>query len=125
MKLCTYSDIETLTNIQGLHFNFNRCESFLELNSPDILALCGTNCDDTIDSSNFSVKNYLPFIQKDSVTYVHGLAVYVKEGLPFAGNLSLKNSVGQNLKNGWEGGGGVGNIGGLHKIGGFGPFYQL
>ena len=107
MKLSTYSDIETLTNIQGLHFNFNRYESFLELNSPDILALCGTNFDDTIDSSNFSVKNYLPFIQKDSVTHVHGLAVYVKEGLPFADNLSLKNSVGQNLKKGWgEGGGG-------------------
>ena len=28
----------------------------------------------------------------DSVTYMHGLAVYLKEGLPFAWDLSLKNS---------------------------------
>ena len=31
-------------------------------------------------------------MQKDSSTHVHGLAVYVKEGLPFARNLSLENS---------------------------------
>ena len=27
---------------------------------------------------------FLPLIQKDFVTHMHGLAVYVKEGLPFA-----------------------------------------
>ena len=42
-------------NIQGLHSNFVDCESFLESNSPDILALCETNLDDSIDSGNFSV----------------------------------------------------------------------
>ena len=68
------------------------CESFLELNSPDILALCKTNLDDSIDSGNFSVRGYLPLIRKDSSTHMHGLAVYVKEGLPFAWDLSLKNS---------------------------------
>ena len=31
-------------------------------------------------------------IPKDSITYMHGLAVYVKEGLPFAQDLSLENS---------------------------------
>ena len=36
---------------------------------------------------------YIPLIQKDSVTHVHGLAVYVKEGLPLARHLSLENSV--------------------------------
>ena len=36
---------------------------------------------------------YIPLIQKDSVTHVHGLAVYVKEGLPLARDLSLENSV--------------------------------
>ena len=41
--------------------------------------------------SNFSVRGYLPLIRKDSSTYVHGLAVYVKEGLPFAQGLSLEN----------------------------------
>ena len=36
--------------------NFVDCESFLESNSPDILALCETNLDDSIDSGNFSVR---------------------------------------------------------------------
>ena len=72
--------------------NFVDCESFLESNSPDILALCETNLDDSIDSGNFSVRGYLPLIRKDSGTYMHGLAVYVKEGLSFAQDLSLENS---------------------------------
>ena len=63
-----------------------------ESNSPDILALCETNLDDSIDSGNFSVRGYLPLIRKDSITHMHGLAVYVKEGLPFAWDLSLENS---------------------------------
>ena len=79
-------------NIRGLRSNFVDCESFLELNSPDILALCETNMDDSIDSGNFSVRRYLPLIRKDSGTHIHGLAVYVKEGLPFARDLSLENS---------------------------------
>ena len=45
-----------------------------------------------MDSVNFSLKGYFPLIQKDSVTHMHGLAVYVKEGLPFARDLSQKNS---------------------------------
>ena len=79
-------------NIRGLRLNFVDCESFLESNSPDILALCETNLDDSIDSGNFSVRGYLPLIRKDSSTHMHGLAVYVKEGLPFAWDLSLENS---------------------------------
>ena len=70
-------------NIWGLLSNFVQCESLLESNSPNILALCETNLDDSIDSANFSVRGYLPLIQKDSTTHIHGLAVYVKEGLPF------------------------------------------
>ena len=46
-------------NIRGLHLNFVDCESFLGSNSPDILALCETNPDDSIDSGNFSVRGYL------------------------------------------------------------------
>ena len=65
----------------------------LSLNqTPDILALYETNLDDSIDSGNFSVRGYLPLIWKDSNTHMHGLAVYVKEGLPFARDLSLENS---------------------------------
>ena len=80
----------SFTNIRGLRSNFVDCESFLESNSPDILALCETNLDDSIDSGNFSVRGYLPLIQKDSSTHMHGLAVYVKEGHPFSQDLSLQ-----------------------------------
>ena len=52
----------SFTNIAGLHSNFVNCESFLESNSPGILALCKTNLDDSIDSGNFSVRGYLPLI---------------------------------------------------------------
>ena len=48
--------------------------------------------EDSIDSSNFNVKGYLPLIRKDSVTLMHGLAIQVNEGLPFAQDLSLENS---------------------------------
>ena len=70
-------------NVCGLHSNFVECQSFLESNSPVILALCERNLDDSIDSGNFSVMGYLPLIQKNSITYMHGLAVYLKEGLIF------------------------------------------
>ena len=69
----------SITNIQGLCSNFVDCVSFLESHSPDILALCETNLDDSIDSGNFSVRVYLPLIRKDSGTHMHGLAVYVKK----------------------------------------------
>ena len=81
----------SFTNIRGLRPNFADCESFLELNSPDILPLCETNQDDSIDSRNFSVRGYLLLIRKDSSAHMHGLAVYVKDGLPFARDLSLVN----------------------------------
>ena len=80
------------TNIWDLRSNFADFESFLESKSPDILALCETNLDDSNDPGNISVRGCLPFIQKDSSTDMHGLAVYVKEGLPFARNLPLENS---------------------------------
>ena len=79
-------------NIWGLcSSNFVECEFFLVSNSPDILALCETNLYDSIDSGNFSIRRYLPLIQKDFITHMHGLAVYEKEGLPFARDLSLEN----------------------------------
>ena len=45
-----------------------------------------------MDDSIHSGKSYLPLIRKDSSTHMHGLAVYVKEGLPFARDVSLENS---------------------------------
>ena len=79
-------------NMRGLRSNFVECESFLESNSPDILALCELYVS-SIDSGNFSARGYLPLIRKDSVTHMLGLAVYVKEGLPFARDISPENSV--------------------------------
>ena len=52
----------SFTNIQGLCLNFVDCESFLESDSPDILALCETNLNDSIDSGNFAMRGYLPLI---------------------------------------------------------------
>ena len=71
---------------------FVECESFLESNSPGIFSVCETNLDNLIDSGNFSVIGYLPLIRKDSSTHVHDFAVYVKEVLPFAWDLSVENS---------------------------------
>ena len=79
-------------NIRGLGSNFVEFESFLELDSPDIIVLCETNLDDSIDSDNFSVTGYLPLIRKDSITHMHGITVYVKKELPFARDVSLENS---------------------------------
>ena len=82
----------SFTNMQGLRSNFVECESFLESNSPDVLALCETNLDNSIDSDNFTVRGYLPLIRKDSIIHMYGLAVFMKEGFPFARDLSLENS---------------------------------
>ena len=54
----------SFTNIRDLRSNFVECEPFLESNSPDILAPCEKNLDDSIDSGNFSVRGYLPLIRK-------------------------------------------------------------
>ena len=81
----------SFANIWGLRSNFVECESFLESNSVGILALCETNVDDLFDSGNFSVRGYLPLIRKDFITDRHGLAIYLKERLPFARYLSLEN----------------------------------
>ena len=48
-----------------------------------------------IHSGNFPVTGgggYLLLIRKDSVTHMHGLAVHVKNELPFARDVSLENS---------------------------------
>ena len=82
----------SFTIIRGLCSNFVECESFLESNTHDILALCKTNLDESIDSGNFSVTSYLPLIRKDSTTHMHSIAVYMKEGIPFTQDLFLENS---------------------------------
>ena len=83
----------SFTNTWRHRSNFVGCESFLESDSPDILALGEIDLDESIDSGNFSVRGYLPLIRKDSMTQMHGLAVYVQEGLPFTRDLPLENSL--------------------------------
>ena len=59
----------SFTNISGLRSNFAECESFFESNSPDILALCEANLDGSVNSGNFTVRGYLPLIQKGFITH--------------------------------------------------------
>ena len=80
-------------NTWGLCLNFVENESFLESNSSNIFALCEMNLDNSTDSGDFSARGYLSLIWKDSITRMHGLSVYVKEGLPFAWDLPLENWV--------------------------------
>ena len=46
-----------------------------------------------IDLGNLFVKGYLPFIRKNFISHMRGLAVYLKEGLPFTEELPLEDSV--------------------------------
>ena len=80
----------SFTNIQGLCSDFVDCESFLGSNSPDILALCEANLDDSINSGNFTVRGYIPLFWMDSTTHMCGLAVWVNKELLFTWNLSLR-----------------------------------
>ena len=86
-------------NIQGRRSNFVECEFFLKLS---------WHCCSMWDKLGwlkwfwqFFCKGigYLPLIWKDSISPMHGLAVYVKEGLPFAQDLSLENYVGSYVFN--------------------------
>ena len=47
---------------------------------------------DKLGWRDISVRVCFPLIQKDSITHMHGLAVYVKEGLPFARDLFIEAS---------------------------------
>ena len=82
----------SFTNIWGLHSNFVACESFLKLNSPDILALYETNLYDSIDSGNFPERGCLPLIRKDCYLHAWSRSLCEKE-LHLAWDLSLENSV--------------------------------
>ena len=94
-KVCKPYNLEShnslklsFANVWGLRSNFIHYESFFESNFPDILALYERN---KYDSGNFTVRGYFSLIWKDSTTHMYDLAVYVKEGLPFAWVLSVVN----------------------------------
>ena len=82
----------SFTNIQGLLSNFIDYKSFLELNSPDILALCETNLDDSTDSGNFPVICYLPLFRKILVFICMVLQFILKKDSFCMGLISLENS---------------------------------
>ena len=62
------------------------------IHSPDILALCEINMEDSIDSGNLSVRGYLPLIRKESTTYMHDLEVYMED--PFCTGLVYRKLCG-------------------------------
>ena len=68
------------TNIWGISSNSVEYKSFLESNSPEILPLCETNFNGSVNSDNLSVMGYLLLIQKDYIIHMYDLAVYMKEG---------------------------------------------
>ena len=66
---------------------------FLESNYADILAQCEEIRMTQLILAIFLWGGYFPLFSKESVIHMHGLAVYVKEGLLFTQELSLENSV--------------------------------
>ena len=62
-KACKPDNFESHNSLKlsfmNISLNFVDCESFLESNSPDILALCETNLNVSIDSGKFSMRGYL------------------------------------------------------------------
>ena len=80
----------SFTNITGLHLNFLECESFLESNSLDILALCVTNLDKSTDSGIFSEIGYLPLMRKKSILICMVLQLIWKKDLLLHGTYLYK-----------------------------------
>lgn len=81
----------SFSNICGIHTNFCSVELFLFKKSPDILALCESNLNSSISSSDFSFSGYLPLLRKDSNVHMHGLEFYVHEHHLLATELSLES----------------------------------
>ena len=51
-----------------------------------------TNLDDSISNCDFDFPGYLPLIGKDSVTFMHGLGVFVRDNLPLSHEFSLESA---------------------------------
>ena len=70
-------------NIRGLRSNFVHCESFLESNSPDILALCEANLDHSTHSGNFSVRGYISSFNSKGFWYSYAWSHHLCERTSF------------------------------------------
>ena len=86
-----YTPLKTSENLWFYVFKGVQKYDFSLNQTPDILPLCEANLEDSIDSSNFSVRGYLLVIRKDFVSHMHSLAVYVKEELGLTHDLFLEN----------------------------------
>ena len=78
-------------NICGLRTNLDDVESFLLVNTPDILALSETNLHSSIPSNHFNMPGYLPLCRKDSDRHMHGLGVYICNTLPLTRETKLES----------------------------------
>ena len=78
-----FHDSLNLYQYSRFSFEFRRMWIFPRIDLfSDILRLCETNLDGSIDSDNLSLKGSFPLIRKDSVTYMHGIVVtYLLETL--------------------------------------------
>ena len=72
--------MQLFNNIQGVCSNFVECESLVKSNPPDILALCETNLDDSIDSGNFSVKVFFSSFNPKEFCYSYAWFCSLCEG---------------------------------------------
>lgn len=66
-------------------------EFFLKPKSYDILPLYESNLKESSEYFMFSVSYYFPLISKDYETHIHSIAVFVKEGRPYASCFYHKN----------------------------------
>ena len=78
------------TNIRGLRTNFVYVEPYLNSKKPDMLALCETNLNPEISEKEFDIPGYCSLSVKQR--HMHGLAVYIKEGIPCARDPSFESS---------------------------------
>ena len=83
----------SLTNIRGFRSSFVLCESLLESNSLNIFSLCQINIENPFHSSNFTMKGYLPLIQKDSVTHLF----HHKDWLTYCGKINRPDGLSYNF----------------------------
>ena len=56
----------SFNNFRRLFSNFAGCGFSLETNTPDVLVLCETNFEVSIDSRNFSLRGYFNLEIRDS-----------------------------------------------------------
>ena len=80
------------TNTRGFHSNFLYCESDVEANPTNILALFETNLQDIISFNSYSIKGYLSLVCENSSSYMHCLIVFFQRGHPLAWEFPLATS---------------------------------